>query len=60
VGGGVLISSKSLFNDMIVRGLVTGGIDVPLSRRFTATTGVNVGFTNPASVGVRLGVIFGF
>lgn len=60
VGGGVLISSKSLFNDVIVRALVTGGIDVPLSRRFTATTSVNVGFTDTANVGVRLGVMYGF
>jgi hypothetical protein len=59
-GGGLLISSKSLFNDVIVRGLVTGGIDVPLSRRFTITTAVNVGFTDTTNVGVRLGVMYGF
>jgi hypothetical protein len=59
-GGGLLISSESLLNDVIVRGLVTGGIDVPLSRRFTATTAVNVGFTDTANVGVRLGVMYGF
>jgi hypothetical protein len=60
VGGGVLISSKSLFDDVIVRGLVTGGIDVPLSRRFTATAAVNFGFTDTANIGVRLGVMYGF
>jgi hypothetical protein len=60
VGGGVLISSESFLNNTIVRGLVTGGIDVPLSRRFTATTSVNVGFTEETSVGVRLGVMYGF
>jgi hypothetical protein len=60
VGGGVLISSKSLFDDLIVRGLVTGGIDMPISRRFTASTAVNVGFTDRANVGVRLGVMYGF
>jgi hypothetical protein len=60
VGGGLLISSKGLFNDVLVRGLATGGIDVPLSRRFTATSAVNVGFTDPVAVGVGLGVMYGF
>jgi hypothetical protein len=60
VGGGLLISSKSFFDDVIVRGLVAGGIDLPLSRRFTATTSVTVGFTDTANVGVQLGVMYGF
>jgi hypothetical protein len=60
VGGGALISSTSLFENMIVRGLVTGGIDVPLSRRFVATTSVNVGFTDTTNVGVGLGLMYGF
>lgn len=60
VGGGVLLSSKYNFNNFIVRGLVTGGIDVPLSRRFTATTAVNVGFTNETNTGVQLGVAYNF
>jgi hypothetical protein len=59
-GGGLLISSKSFFNDVIVRGLVTGGIDIPISRRFTATAAANVGFTDTTNVGVRLGVMYGF
>jgi hypothetical protein len=60
MGGGVLISSKSVFNDMIVRGLVTGGIDIPISQRFTFTTSVNVGFTEKTSVGVQLGIMYQF
>jgi hypothetical protein len=60
VGGGALISSTSLFENMIVRGLVTGGVDVPLSRRFVATTSVNVGFTDTTNVGVGLGLMYGF
>lgn len=60
VGGGLLISSKSFFDDVIVRGLVAGGIDLPLSRRFTATTSVTVGFTDTVNVGVQLGVMYGF
>jgi hypothetical protein len=60
VGGGALISSKSLFDDVIVRGLVTGGVDLPISRRLVATTSVNVGFTDTTNVGVGLGVMYGF
>jgi hypothetical protein len=60
VGGGALISSKSGFEDLIIRGLVTGGIDVPLSSRFTATTSVNVGFTDTANIGMQLGLTYSF
>jgi hypothetical protein len=60
VGGGVLLRSKSNFGDLLVRGLVTGGVDVPLSRRFTATTAVNVGFIDKTDVGVQLGVAYNF
>ncbi|KAB8331513.1 hypothetical protein SD80_023745 [Scytonema tolypothrichoides VB-61278] len=60
VGGGMLLRSKSLFEDLIVRGLVTGGVDVPLSRRFTATAAVNVGFVEETNVGVQLGVAYNF
>jgi hypothetical protein len=60
VGGGMLLRSKSFFDDIIVRGLVTGGIDVPLSRRFTATAAVNVGFIEETNVGVQLGVAYNF
>jgi hypothetical protein len=60
IGGGMLVRSKSTFQDITVRGLVTGGIDVPLSRRFTATTVVNVGFFEQTEVGVQLGVAYNF
>lgn len=60
LGGGVLISSKSFLEEVKVGGLVTGGIDIPLSRRFTLTTAVNAGFSDTTNVGVRLGVMFGF
>jgi hypothetical protein len=55
VGGGALISSKGFLDDIIVRGLVTGGIDIPISRRFSATTSVNVGFADEPQVGVQIG-----
>jgi hypothetical protein len=60
VGGGVLLSSKYNFDDFIVRGLVTGGIDMPLTRRFTATASVNVGFTDRTNTGVQLGIAYNF
>jgi hypothetical protein len=60
VGGGALISSKSFFEDVLVRGLITSGIDVPLSKRFTATSAVNVGFTDRANLGVQIGVMYRF
>ncbi|MFM7363004.1 MAG: hypothetical protein ACKO11_00585 [Cuspidothrix sp.] len=40
--------------------LVTGGIDVPLNNRFTATAAVNAGFFNQTDVGVVLGVGYNF
>jgi hypothetical protein len=60
VGGGALLSSRYNLKDFIVRGLVTGGVDIPLSQRFTATTSVNVGFTDKANIGVQLGVAYNF
>jgi hypothetical protein len=60
VGGGALISSKSFFEDVWVRGLVTSGIDIPLSKRFSATSAVNVGFTDRANMGVQIGVMYRF
>ncbi|MEY3334927.1 MAG: hypothetical protein RLZZ176_3232, partial [Cyanobacteriota bacterium] len=40
--------------------LVTGGIDVPLNNRFTATAALNAGFFNQTDVGVILGVGYNF
>ncbi len=40
--------------------LVTGGIDVPLNSRFTATAAVNAAFFNQTDVGVLLGVGYNF
>jgi hypothetical protein len=60
IGGGVVLSSKSFFQDVTVRGLATGGVDLPISDKFTATTSVNVGFTEDTSVGIQLGVLYRF
>lgn len=40
--------------------LVTGGVDVPLNRQFTATAAVNAGFFNRTDVGLLLGVGYNF
>ncbi|MBD2292310.1 hypothetical protein H6G06_02145 [Anabaena sphaerica FACHB-251] len=40
--------------------LVTGGIDIPLNNRFTATAAVNAGFFNQTDVGVLFGVGYNF
>jgi hypothetical protein len=40
--------------------LLTGGIDVPLNSRFTATAAVNAGFFGQTDVGLLLGVGYNF
>ena len=57
VGAGAVISTG---NDSNVGLLLTGGVDVPVSTRFTATAGVNVGFTGDTDVGVLLGIGYNF
>jgi hypothetical protein len=57
VGGGVAISTGS---DSLVRPLVTGGLDVPLSEQFTANANVNVAFFRDTEVGLILGVGYNF
>ncbi|MBW4510434.1 MAG: hypothetical protein KME64_28545 [Scytonematopsis contorta HA4267-MV1] len=60
LGGGMLVRSQSNFENINIRGLLTAGIDVPLSRRFTATTMVNVGLFQNTEVGVQLGLGYNF
>lgn len=57
VGGGVVFSTDG---DSNVGFLLSGGIDVPLSRQFVANASVNVGFLDDANVGVLLGVGYTF
>ncbi len=49
IGGGAIISTG---DDSNVGVLLTGGVDVPINPRFTATAGVNVGFVDQTDVGV--------
>jgi len=56
VGGGVMFTTDEESEDD-VGALITAGIDVPVSRDFTANAGLNVGFVNDdAEFGVLLGI----
>lgn len=58
VGGGVTISTG---DDSTIGFLATGGVDVPLSRQFTATAALNVGFQDDEiPVGLMVGVGYTF
>jgi hypothetical protein len=53
LGGGLAISTA---RDDTVGGLISGGLDIPLSSEFTANAGVNVTFIDNTDVGLLLGV----
>lgn len=57
VGAGVAIDTS---DDAEVAFLATGGIDVPLGSRFTATGAVNAAFFDDTSVGLTLGIGYNF
>lgn len=57
VGGGIAIASG---DDSQTDFLLTGGVDFPLTDRFTATAGVNVAFFDETSIGLLLGVGYNF
>ncbi|MBD2435642.1 hypothetical protein [Nostoc sp. FACHB-110] len=57
VGVGAAIKTG---DDSKVGFLVTGGLDVPLTSRFTATAGVNAGFFDQTDVGLLVGVGYNF
>jgi hypothetical protein len=57
IGAGIALSTRSGDN---VAALLSGGVDVPISDRFTATAGVNVGFFNNTDVGLTIGIGYNF
>ena len=57
IGAGVAIDTG---NDGDVGALVTGGVDVPLGRRFTLNGAVNAAFLNDTDIGISLGVGYNF
>lgn len=57
VGGGVAISTG---DNSDVGPLVTAGVDVPITSRFTATAAVNAAFLDDTDVGVMVGIGYNF
>lgn len=57
IGGG--ISIKEIFDDFDIGGLVTAGVDAPVSDRLTGTARFNVGFGDDTDVGLLLGIGYG-
>lgn len=57
IGAGAAIKTG---DDTEVGFLISGGVDVPISSRFTATAAVNAGFFDDVQVGLLLGVGYNF
>ena len=57
IGAGMAIATNQ---DSTVGFLVTGGVDVPISPKFTATAGVNAAFLDKTDVGLLLGIGYNF
>jgi len=57
LGGGIAISTG---DGDTFGALITGGLDVPLSSKFTANTSANVSFLDDTAVGLQLGVGYNF
>lgn len=57
VGGGIAISTRG---GSEVRALALGGVDIPISERFTATASANAAFFNRPEIGVILGIGYNF
>lgn len=57
IGGGLAIGTG---DDGGVGGLITSGVDVGISPRFTANAQVNIGFIDGADVGLILGLGYNF
>jgi len=55
VGGGVFFTTDDESDDD-VGGLLTGGVDVPISRQLTANAALNVGFNDKTNWGILVGV----
>lgn len=57
IGGGIAIATG---DDSQTDFLLSGGVDFPLTDRFTATAGINVAFFEDTSIGLLLGVGYNF
>ncbi len=57
IGGGAAITTG---DNTDVGGLITGGVDIPLTPQITANAGANVAFLNDTDFGLFLGVGYNF
>ncbi|MEL7244138.1 MAG: hypothetical protein AAGM40_17645, partial [Cyanobacteria bacterium J06573_2] len=57
IGAGAMFSTD---DDNSVKFLVTGGVDIPITPKFTGTAGVNVGISDETDVGIKLGIGYSF
>lgn len=57
LGAGAAISTG---RDSTLGFLISGGVDIPVSRQLTATAGVNVGFIDETEIGLLLGIGYNF
>lgn len=57
IGAGAVFSTG---DNSTVGALITGGVDVPITRQLTATAGLNVGFIDGTDVGLLIGVGYNF
>ncbi len=57
IGGGAAIKTG---NNSDVALLISGGVDIPINRQFTATAGVNAAFFSQTDVGLLIGVGYNF
>lgn len=58
VGAGVIIYTGD--DDGGIGLLLTGGVDIPLNRQFTANAGLNVGIGDETDIGLSVGVGYNF
>jgi len=55
IGGGIFFTTDDESEDDL-GGLLTAGVDIPISRQLTANAGLNVGFENDTEWGILVGV----
>lgn len=55
IGGGVFFTTDDESDDDL-GGLLTAGVDIPISRQFTANAGLNVGFVDDTEWGISVGI----
>jgi hypothetical protein len=57
LGGGIAFKTSS---DSTIGGLITAGVDIPMSRTFTVNVATNLTFLRQTELGVLLGIAYNF